>query len=285
MDTILVTGATGNVGSEVMKGLLGAPVHVVVGLRDPARERVPPAVEARLLDFENPATWPAALAGVQRLFLVRPPQLSNVDATLGPFLEEAKRRGVRQVVFLSLIGVENNRLVPHRAIEEKIRELGFTFTMLRASFFMQNLDTTHRAEIRDRSELFVPAGHGRTSFVDVRDLAAVGVKALLGELPPNQAYPLTGAEALTYDEVARMLGDELGRPIRYTNPSMLNFVLQKRREGVPWAFALVMLGLYTTCKLGLAAKITPDLGRLLGRPPVSMRQYIRDYRAVWVPKN
>lgn len=281
---ILVTGATGNVGAEVVKGLLGAPVRVVVGLRNPERERTPPAVQARALDFENPATWPGALAGVERLFLVRPPQISAVDATLGPFLDEAKRRGVGHVVFLSLLGVEKNPVVPHRAIEAKIRALGFDFTMLRASFFMQNLDTTHRAEIRDRGELFVPAGRGRTSFVDARDLAAVGVQALLGQLPPNQAYPLTGAEALTYDEVARLLSAELGRPVRYANPSMLRFVLQKRREGVPWAFALVMLGLYTTCKLGLAAKITPDLGELLGRPPVSMRQYIRDYREVWMPK-
>ena len=280
---ILVTGATGNVGAEVVKGLLDAPVHVVAGLRNPEREAMPPAVEVRPLDFEDSATWPRALAGIGCLFLVRPPQLSNVDATLGPFLEAAKRRGVEHVVFLSLLGVEKNPVVPHRAIEAKIRELGFAYTMLRASFFAQNLDTTHRAEIRDRSEIFVPAGRGRTSFVDVRDLAAVGVKALLGELPPNQAYPLTGAEAFTYDEVARMLSDELGRPIRYANPSMLNFVLQKRREGVPWAFALVMLGLYTTCKLGLAAKITPDLGELLGRPPISMRQYIRDYREVWLP--
>lgn len=278
---ILVTGATGNVGAEVLKGLLGKPAHVVAGVRDPGVEALPPAVEARALDFEKPATWPGALAGIEHLFLVRPPQISDVKTTLGPFLEEAKRRGVEHVVFLSLLGVEKNPVVPHRAIEAKIRELKFAFTMLRASFFAQNLDTTHRVEIRDRSEIFVPAGYGRTSFVDVRDLAAVGVKALLGELPPNQAYPLTGAEVLTYDEVGRMLSEELGRPIRYANPSMLKFVLQKRREGVPWAFALVMLGLYTTCKLGLAARVTPDLGELLGRPPISMRQYIRDYREVW----
>lgn len=278
---ILVTGATGNVGSEVVKRLLGQPVTVVVGLRNPDKETTPPGVGKRSLDFENPATWPGALEEIQRLFLVRPPQISDIDRTLGPFLERAKKGGVQHVVFLSLLGVEKNRLVPHRAIEEKIRTLGFDYTMLRSSFFMQNLDTTHRAEIRDRNEIFVPAGRGRTSFVDVRDLAAVAAKALLGELPPNQAYPLTGAEALTYHEVATLFSQELGRIIRYADPSMLRFVFQKRREGVPLTFALLMLALYTTCKLGLAAKVTPDLEALLGRPPISMRQYIRDYRRVW----
>ncbi|MBC7918589.1 MAG: SDR family oxidoreductase [Rhodoferax sp.] len=279
--TILITGATGNVGSAVLNGLVNQPVQLVAGLRAPAKGAVAAGVQVRLLDFENTTTWPAALAGITQMFLVRPPQISDVKRTLGPFLEEAKRQGVRQVVFLSLLGVENNPLVPHRAIEEKIRQLGFNFTMLRASFFMQNLYTTHRQEIRDRSEINVPAAMGRTSFVDVRDLAAVGVQALLGQLPPNQAYPLTGSEALTYEEVARQLSAELGRPIRYTNPSMLAFVLQKRREKLPWGFTLVMLGLYTACKLGLAAKVTPDLGVLLGRSPISLAQYIRDYREVW----
>lgn len=231
--TILVTGATGNVGAEVVKGLQAHPFRVRAGLRDLTKNPFGVGVEAQALDFENPATWPGALAAVEQIFLVRPPQISDVGKTISPFLQEAKSRGVRQVVFLSLLGVEKNPIVPHRAIEEKIRELGFDYTLLRASFFAQNLNTAHRAELRDRNELFVPAGHGRTSFVDVRDLAAVGVKALLGELPPNQAYPLTGTQALTYAEVAALLSAELGRSIRYANPGMLKFVVQKCREGLP----------------------------------------------------
>jgi len=279
--SILITGATGNAGRAVLRGLLDRSEHVVAGVRDPAGADLPPGVEGRALDFEKSATWPAALAGINRMFLVRPPQIADVKHTLGPFLGESRRRGVVQVVFLSLLGVEKNPLVPHHAIEASIRQLGFDHTMLRASFFAQNLNTIHRAAIRDRSVIDVPAGQGRTSFVDVRDLAAIAVKALLGQLPPNQAYPLTGAEALTYGEVADLLGNELARPIRYTDPSMWRFVLQQRREAVPWGRTCVMLGLYTACKLGLAAGVTPDLERLLGHQPTGMRQYIHDHREAW----
>jgi len=194
-----------------------------------------------------------------------------------------QQAGVGQVVFLSLQGVESNRITPHHKIEKLIREAGLGFTMLRPSFFMQNLSTTLCSEIRERSEIFVPAGHGRTSFVDVRDLAEVAAQSLATGQHLNAAFELTGSEALTYTEVAAILTDVLGRTITYRSPSLLRFIWQKvAREKIKISFVLVMVALYTVAKLGKAAGLTDTLAKLLGRPPTSFRQFANDTKAVWL---
>jgi uncharacterized protein YbjT (DUF2867 family) len=158
------------------------------------------------------------------------------------------------------------------------------WTFLRASFFMQNLNTTHRAEIRDRDEIFVPVGKGKTSFVDVRDLGAVAALALTQPGHDNQAYDLTGPEALDYYQVADLFSQVLGRPITYRNPSLINFVSRSLLHGTPMPFALVMAWLYHQTRKGLSEQVTGEVERLLGKPPTSLRRYIEDYQAAWSTK-
>ena len=281
---ILVTGATGNVGAAVLNALPRENGPVVAAVRDVerARRRFGDTVEYVPFDFRRPETFAAAFAGVQRVFLVRPPDLANVPRDMAPALGAAAEAGVESVVFLSLLGVERNRVVPHHRIERLLRDSGMAWTFLRASYFMQNLDTTHRDDIREHGEIFLPAGRGRTSFVDVRDIAAVGVRALTEGGHAYRAYPLTGGEALDYDQVARAFTEVLDRPVRYANPSPLAFVRRMRARGLPLGFILLMLALYTTARLGLAATVTDDTARLLGRPPIALHRYIADYRQSWL---
>lgn len=279
MRSILITGATGNVGAEVLASLSAAGAPVVAGVRSPTQGRS--KVAEVTFDFERPETFGLALEGVKKLFLVRPPAMADA-ARFAPVLAAAKAAGVEHLVFLSLLGAEKNQVVPHRKIEDLILASGIPYTFLRPGFFMQNLSTTHREEIRDRSEIFVPAGKGKTSFIDVRDIAEVAARTLTEEGHAFKAYPLTGAEALGYEEVARLATDVLGRRIVYSNPSMLRFVIEKRRQGLPVPFVLVMAGIYGTCKLGFAGTLAPDTERLLGRPPRSMRQFLEDHRECWI---
>jgi uncharacterized protein YbjT (DUF2867 family) len=118
--------------------------------------------------------------------------------------------------------------------------------------------------------------------VDVRDVAAVAVKALTEEGHRNKAYPLTGSQALTYGEVAQIFGEELGRPISYPRPGALAFALRMRARGMAWSFILVMIGIYTTARLGLAGTVTPDTARLLDRAPITVQQFVQDERAAWL---
>lgn len=278
---ILVTGATGTVGRHVARGLADRGAEAVAATRNPnnAADDLPlPTVR---FDFEDPSTYDA-FEGTKKLFLVRPPAIARVWASIFPALDAAERRGVEHVVFLSLLGAEQNPFVPHRWIEWKLLRSGMNWTFLRPSFFMQNLATTHRADLRNRDEIFVPAGQGRTSFIDARDVAEVGVRALTEDGHCNTAYALTGDEALSYFEVADRFSEVLGREIRYATPSVLVFVRHMREQGHPWPFVLVMTGIYLTARFGLADTVTDDLETVLERPPTSMRTFIRDYRPCWM---
>ena len=256
----------------------------MVGVRDIERGRslFGPSLEYVQLDFRQPTTFEDALKSVQKIFLIRPPDISNIKKFVAPFVEAARHAHVSHIVFLSLLGAEKNRVVPHYKIEKAILKSGIAWTFLRASFFMQNLNTTHLSDIRERSEIYIPAGRGKTSFIDVRDIGAITAKALTEDGHQGQAYPLTGNVALDYYQVAYEFSQVLGRSVRYSHPSPLTFGWQMYKRKIPISFIIVMLGIYTTARFGLAATVTPDTERLLGRPPLTMRQYMGDYKQSWL---
>ena len=112
-------------------------------------------------------------------------------------------------------------------------------------------------------------------------MAAVAVEALTEPGHENRAYPLTGAEALDYFEVAGVLSEVLGRRIIYARPGIPEFWRAARARGLPRGFAAVMVGIYTTARLGLAGTVTGDLARVLGRPPAALRRFASDHRETW----
>jgi uncharacterized protein YbjT (DUF2867 family) len=214
------------------------------------------------------------------MFLLRPPEVARASR-LAPFLDAAVGAGVRHVVLLSVQGAGRNPMLPHRALERRVERTPLVWTFLRPGYFMQNLLTVHRSEIRDRSELFVPAGDGRTAFIDVRDVAAVAVRALTGPGYERVAHDLTGSEAPTYADVAAALSAAVGRPIQYARPGAWRYVRTELRRGRHPALVVVTLGLYTAARLGLAGRLTDDVRRLLGRPPITLRQFAEEHADAW----
>ncbi len=275
---ILVTGSSGLVGREVASRLAGRAL-VRLALRDPAGGAE--GAERVRFDFRDPSTFEAALRGVGRVFLLRPPRLARPRRDFGPFVEAMRRAGVGQVVFLSVRGAAGNPLLPHHGIERLLEASGLAWTHLRPNDFMQNFATVHRADIRDRGEIWAPAGRGRTSFVDARDVAEAAVRTLTEPGHGRRAYTLTGGRAFDLEEVAALLSDVLGRPVAYRNPGIPAFLRHTRGSGQPLALGLVMTGVYTVARLGLAAEVTPDLAGLLGRPPMGLRCFVQDCAAVW----
>lgn len=295
MTPVLVSGATGNVGRAAARALLdvGVAVRALATAPDEARARIgssSPLLTIVPFDFENPATYAAAFAGATALFLMRPPAIGDASV-ITRVLDAAYESGVRRVVFLSVQGAEQNPLVPHHAIEKHLKALAkahptFSYTLLRSAFFMQNLSTTHAPDIRELSEILVPAGNGRTAFVDARDVGAAAALVLTeGEPAPsaNHAYELTGREALTYDEVAGIMTRVCGRLIRYNRPGLLRFYRAMRRRGYARGYVAVMMALYSNARLGLAAHLSPDLETLLGRPPMMLAPFVREMVGVFLP--
>lgn len=289
---ILVIGALGNVGAEVIKQLTAtsddgsASQSNHVRAADRSAEKVISqfgnTVEAVKFDFGDHDTYAQTFAGVEKMFLVRPPLISDVKRYLFPAIDAAKRAGVKHVVFLSLIGIENTKFVPHYKVEQYLKEVGMQTTFLRCSFFMQNLNTTHRAEIKDRNEIFVPVGNAKTSFIDVRDIASVAALALTQHGHAGKNYDLTGSEKLDYWQASKILSEVLGREIKYKNPNLIYFFVERLRRGTAFMFTLIMAGLYTSTRFGMADTITNELEDLIGRKPITFRQYANDYKESWL---
>ncbi|MFZ5814943.1 MAG: SDR family oxidoreductase, partial [Bacillota bacterium] len=142
---ILVTGAPGNVGSSVVTNLVAAGRSVRVAAWDlaVARKTFGTSVEYVRFDFEDPGTYPAALDGVRRIFLVRPPHLAQVERQINPFVHAARAAGVEHLVLLSVMGADRMPFLPHAKIEKAILAAGLDYTFLRPAFFFQNLSTTY----------------------------------------------------------------------------------------------------------------------------------------------
>lgn len=286
---VLVTGATGNVGSQIVERLLAAevPVRAAASSVEAVRSRFGDRVEAVALDFTDSATWSEAYSGVQRMFLMRPPHLGKPKRQMLPSLEAARAAGVGQVVLLSLQGAEHNKVVPHHALEVWLRESGMSWTFVRAAFFMQNLTTTHLTDVRDRDTIVVPAGEGATAFVDVHDVAAVATAALLNPAEHgNTAWTPTGPQALTYAEIASILTDVLGRPISYPRPGLVRYARHARHVlGMPWGMVAVTSAIYTIARLGRAAGLTDDVLVVTGQDPGSFREFADREAARWDVQN
>ena len=283
MEPILVIGATGNVGQAVIKSLahLGCASRATA-LNDQDAKKVPnEADETVIFDFEKPETFVDTFKNVKKMFLMRPPAISDVDKFFKPLIDYAQKVNVEQVVFLSLIGVEERTYVPHYKIEQLIKASNIDYTFLRASFFMQNLNTTHRTDLVTYNDIFIPAGQAKTAFIDTRDIGAVAAHILTTDGHQNKSYELTGKEAFTYDEVAHIFTEVLGRNITYSNPSLLHFARRMKRRGHPTSFVIVTTALYFVTRHGSAEKVTYDVNVLLGRDPISIEQYVQDYADYW----
>lgn len=271
MGPVLVTGASGNVGRAVVTALNARGIPVRVGARRGGDVR---------FDFADRSTFHSAVEGCRGVFLLRPPAISDTAQTLVPLIDEARRAGAEHVVFLSVAGAESNSLVPHHRVERHLVERPGRYTILRPGFFAQNLGDAYRDDIRDRARVYVPAGRGRVAFVDVRDVGEVAALAFASpEAHHRVGYTLTGPEAIAFDDVARILQEALGHPIRYQPASILGYAHHLRR--LPAMQIVVQTILHVGLRFGQAEKVDETLERLLGRPGRTLRDYVHDHVDLW----
>lgn len=276
-DRVLVVGATGTVGTPLVTRLRERDVHVTVATRRPERARTAFGEGPTYVDFDldRPETWARTLADVDRLFLLYPPGRDR--SRIEEFASAADGVGVDRVVFLSILGAEALPILPHRRIEKRLRRSGMAVTILRASWFMQNLSDVHRRDIVERDQIVVPAGEGRVSAVDARDVGAVAATVLTESGHANRAYDLTGPAALDFEEVATAFSRVLDRSIAYADPSRPRFGWHMYRRGFSPGFVAFMVLEYSVVRLGAADRTTDAVERLLGRPPRTIETFVADH--------
>ncbi len=287
---IVVTTPSGTVGSELVR-LLAArdavlPFRVVTRNPDRISQAYGTDVPAVMFDYDDHSTWNAALADIRMLFLVVPnPQPQSIRAHILPFIDAALEAGCQHIIYQSVPGADRQQILPHYQVERHIEASGIAYTFLRPSYFMQNLcgrSPTHGVDIATRHEIFIPAGRGKTSFIDTRDVASVVIKIFEDPEPhKNRGYLLIGPQSLDFFAVAKIFSHVLGYPVRYTNPSLPRFWMRMKKRGVPWSLIFFMTLEYTLARLGHAGFQSDELPALLGRPAIKMEQFVVDNKTRW----
>lgn len=288
--SFLITGATGNIGSELIHALFQLPgdPHVIAAVRDLSRARAQfqayDQLRFRRFDVQQPETHLPALEGVDCLFLLRPPQISRIKRDLRPLLEAAKAVGIQRVVFLSVQGAERSRVIPHNKIEALIQALEMDYVFVRPSYFMQNLTTTLLPEIQQHQTITLPAGKAVFNWIDVCDIGKATARVMLNfEQYRNQALELTGAENKSFPEVAALLREITGHAIHYRSMNPFRFYFQQRNQGLDGGFALVKTLLHALPRLQKPPRITDTYTRITGLPPTRLRAFLEREQAVFRP--
>ena len=275
---ILVTSATGTVGSELVSILKNQGTSLTAASRDPAKAQAALGVPAVEWNWDRPGAFARALKGVDALFLGTPPGVTQEKVYGLSAVAAAEEAGVKKIVKLSAVGVENMPDSPHRQVELAIEAGPFQWVFLRPNFFMQNLNESMAAGIRQTGAISVPCGSGRTAFIDARDIAAVAAHALTRDDLNGQGLTLTGAEALTYAEAATQLGKAIGRPLRHDDLPAADYTAQLISHGVPKSYAEMLTNLYDqVVRNGYAAGLSDAVRRVTGREPIRFARYALDH--------
>src|SRR5829696_3707613 len=282
---ILVTGATGNNGTEIVKRLATARVQVraMVRNRERANAIALPNVEVVKGDFDRPATLLSSLAGVERAFLLTNSS-ERAQAQQIAFIDAARQSGVTHIVKLSQFGAEAHSPVRflryHAAVEAALQASGIAYTLLRPNLFMQGL-LNFRSTIATQNTFYAAAGDAKVSAIDVRDIADVTVAALTESGHEGKLYELTGPQALTHAEMAEGLSRALGRQVAFVDipPEAMREALLG--IGFPVWQAEGLVEDYAHYRRGEAAAVTSGVEDATGKAPRSFEEFARDYAATF----
>jgi uncharacterized protein YbjT (DUF2867 family) len=285
--TTLVTGATGTVGSEVVKQLSSAGQKVRAAInsitRATSNDKLK-GVELVEMDYNKPETLVAAFKDADKLFLLTPasPKAAELASNL---VSEAKKAGIRHIVKQSIIGADSELEVAHlrlhRQAEKIIEGSGIPFTFLRPNDFMQNFVNFYSPTIKSNNAFYLPAEDAKVSFVDVRDIAAVAVKTLTDDdgnsRHTGKAYTMTGPEALSYYQVAEILSNATGKKIGYVNVPAE--VTKQGMKDMGWDDWLIYttLQLFDLYRKGYASQVYSAVEEVLARRSISFSQFAKDY--------
>jgi uncharacterized protein YbjT (DUF2867 family) len=274
--TFLITGATGDVGSKVVKHLLKRGERPRVFVRDAAKAHAMfDGVEVLVGDLADPASLQQALQGVDKLFLVNSgPRIPILDELAA---KAAKDAGVQHIVKLSSADVEQHLAIGawHEKGEAAIRACGIPFTFVRPTGFMSNLLAWRHSIVREgivRSS----TGDGKRPFIHSDDIAAVATRALSTNGFVGKSLPITGRQALSFAEITDKIGSAVGKPLRYQPISDEEAGRRFSATGASPEEIVAHVELWRAIRDGRVAETTDEVERILGRKPIAVEQWIQE---------
>ncbi|MBY8140740.1 SDR family oxidoreductase [Vibrio fluvialis] len=274
MNKVLVLGASGHVGQPLVAELLAKGEQVKAASRS---GKAFGAAEGVVFDFADPTTFDAAFDGVDRAYVMLPGGYVESKALLEPVIQAAAERNVK-VVFQSVLGVDADDSIPYRQVEIALENSGVPYVILRPNWFADNFHTYWKAGI-DQGVIGVPAGEGKSSFIDVRDIASSAAAALTTNRFDNQAFNLTGPEALSYAQAAQKISAALGKPVAYQAMEEGAFCDLLKSVGVPADYAEFLTSIFYPVREGWTAGVSDAVVTLTGKAPRSLDEYIADHLA------
>jgi uncharacterized protein YbjT (DUF2867 family) len=285
---ILVTGATGKCGSAAAKELLKKGEVIRVLVRDEAKAMdLLKAGGADIVvgDISQQADIDGALAGCEKALLLLPNSEQQLELEK-MFIERAKAAGVKHIVKLSSMEAVADTQLPipaiHWAAEEYLRASGLDWTMIKPSFFMQNL-LGNAVTIKSMQKFFLPLGKGKTGMIDCRDIGAVICEALTGTGHESESYEITGPELLDFYQVADHFSEVLGHKIEYVDQPPEAFREQLSQFLASEWHLNAVCALFGEIAKGGLGHTTDTVRELLGRKPIPLQQFVRNHAAAFQP--
>lgn len=281
---ILITGANGTFGSQVAKSLLNRGTN---GLRfassslEKLKSNFDGKAELVSFDWSKPESFISLLTGVKTAYLIAPPFSSTFDETTSHFIDAARKTGLQHLVVTTAYGMDAAVGTSGYKTEQLVKDSQIPYTILRPNFIFQNFINYDLESIKSGS-IFYPAGTGKTSYISIEDVAEVSAEVLLHpEKYQGQGLTLTGSESLTHDEIAEIFSKELGKTIKYINPTEEEYKSTLKDLGVPAKVYDFMAVLYGAIKAGYMGEVTNTVNEVTGKTPKSMRQFIQEHKQLF----
>ncbi|MFH5831741.1 NmrA family NAD(P)-binding protein [Halalkalibaculum sp. DA3122] len=269
MSQILVTAATGNVGTPLVHALKQKDLNFTAGTRDAegAQDQLGESVDTVFLDYEEPDSFGPALEGHQQLFLCGPSATPNAAELIMPMVEEAQKQDIEHIVFIA----------SHPSVANAIEESGIDYTFINANFFMENFEMYQTKDIRERQQLFLPCGEGTVSFIHCRDIGEAAAELLANPSDyKQQTISLTGPEAVDLFEAADIFSEVLGTNITYKNPDDETYRSEMERRDYSDTYIDAMIAVFGKIKDGSRSDVSPMVEQILDRPPLSLKDYLEE---------
>ena len=277
-ELILIVGATGTVGSELMRSLKKNGYNVR-GTTSKTPDKGSDLVHVNLITGEGIVN---AMEGVDKAFFLSPPGYSDQYAILSPLIQEAKRKGLKKVVLMTALGANASDSTPFRKAEIELEKSGLSYNIVRPNWFYQNFNTFWIEGIKSKGKILLPAGTAKVGFIDARDISSVIEKLLTSDTFSNKAFDITGPESVDHNQVAAAISNSTGKSISYQEIKPEELLTGLLNAGVPKDYAEFLLMILGFLREGYNAAINDNVKLILNRDAISLKKYAEDYKQSWL---